>query len=204
MLCGDCHEIRQAKYDMRVFAAIKPPENITDAIGRYVGGLRAEFRNAPVKWERPEKLHITLKFIGDMDEQRLGHFIEAVKAAAAANSPFKVQISDAGAFLRPRGPRVLWLGVGSGKDILAQIATAIDALFSRSTESVKPSDFNPHLTIARLKRDGDFEPLIVKHVSGKFSPLEFTASDIVILESELLPIGSVYKEIARIPFVLGD
>lgn len=181
---------------MRIFAAIQPPLQIREAIAKYITGLCSEFRDTPFKWESVEKLHITLKFEGNLDENRLENFLSAVRSAAS-HPGFEVSVEKTGAFTRGRGPNILWLGIGRGRKSLAQISSEIESSLTAGGRFQPSVNFNPHITIARLKPRGNYERLIWKHLDTDFPALEFTASDITVFKSELTPTGSLYTKIAE-------
>jgi 2'-5' RNA ligase len=174
----------------RVFAAIDISSEARRAVTEYISRLRAEFPDATARWERPEKLHITVKFAGSLDDKQLGIFTQRVKAAAEAVQPFRMKLSGMGAFVKRRGPSVLWLGVEqlSKSDSLGQVATMLDG------EEKRP--FHPHITIARVRDARKAKWLIEQHREMKFESADFEVNKLVIYESKLLPTRSVYSEIS--------
>jgi 2'-5' RNA ligase len=174
----------------RVFAAIDISDAACRAVTERILRLRAEFPDAPARWERPEKLHVTVKFAGSLDEEQLSIFEERVKATAEAVQPFRMKLSGTGAFVKRRGPGVLWLGVEqmSGSGVLGQVARMLDG------EEKRP--FHPHITIARVRDARKAKWLIEKHRETKFESAAFEVNELVIYESKLLPTGSVYSEIS--------
>jgi 2'-5' RNA ligase len=175
----------------RIFAAVDISEEARIRVAEYVRELRAEFADLRVRWERPEKLHITVHFAGDLDDGELAAFETRVAAAAAATSPFTVTIAGTGAFTKRRSrANVLWLGLESHGG-LERLAAGLDQGSSR---------FNAHLTIARLKDAKACRGLIDKHLAGEFLSIEFGAAEIVVYESNLMPTGSVYTIISKHPF----
>jgi RNA 2',3'-cyclic 3'-phosphodiesterase len=180
----------------RIFAAIDIGDEAKAAIAAYIAGLRREFDHLRVGWERAEKLHITIKFAGALDEADLGKFIQTADRAAGSVSPFNVRVAGTGAFIKPRGSNVLWLGTEA-----EQIAGLAEYFYTPKNATGLPRrSFNPHLTIARLREPEKSRALIDRHLGLKFEPVEFEAAGIVIYESELLPAGSVYKVVSRHPF----
>ena len=129
----------------RVFAAIDLPEDAKSEAAAYVDGLAAEFRDLRVGWVKPEKLHITLKFAGSIDEHELERLTSQVADAAAGTAPFAVTLARTGAFLKRRGSNVLWLGLE------VDPPNALIDLARRLDDKQETRKFSPHLTIARLK-----------------------------------------------------
>src|SRR5688572_18623241 len=127
----------------RVFAAIDITEEVREEVRNYIEDLRAGFDGVPVKWEKPEKLHITVKFAGAVDEEQLKAFREQIQVVASSLTAFQMKIAVTGAFVKRRGPSVLWLGtevISTGEDPFVVLAGLSDK---------RP--FRPHLTIARIK-----------------------------------------------------
>src|SRR5687768_12105672 len=94
----------------RIFVAIDISEDVRGAIADHVSLLKESFSEAPVRWERHEKFHITMKFFGDADERQLERIEEVVARAAGSVRPFKLSLNGPGSFLR-RESAVLWIGV---------------------------------------------------------------------------------------------
>jgi|RhiMethySRZTD1v2_1073278.scaffolds.fasta_scaffold153446_3 2'-5' RNA ligase len=179
----------------RVFAAIDISEEVREEVLNYIDDLRIGFDGVPVKWEKPEKLHITVKFAGSVDERQFEIFSEQIQAVAGALEPFQLKIAGAGAFVKRREPSVLWLGV--------EVVSAADdpiALLSKLHEGGN-RPFRPHLTIARVKDARKAEDLIQKHKSRDFKSRQFFINELAIYESTLLPTGSLYSNLAS--FIFG-
>lgn len=175
----------------RIFAAVDIPDDARARVGDYVRELRIAFGDLRVRWERPEKLHATLRFAGDLDDGELAAFEKRVAAAAAASPPFTVTVAGTGAFIKRRSrANVLWLGLNSQQG-LERLAASLDQNDSR---------FNAHLTIARLKDAKECRDLIDAHLAREFLPVEFEATEVVVYESKLLPRGSVYSVVSKYPF----
>jgi RNA 2',3'-cyclic 3'-phosphodiesterase len=181
----------------RVFAAIDISDEARRSIGEYTAGLQAEFAEAPVRWEKSEKLHITLKFAGSLDDEELAQFKLQVREAAVNVAALRITVTGTGAFVKRRGPSVLWLGIGivSGDpDSFTRLNSELEI------ESKRP--FRPHITIARIKDAKNATSLIDKHLASTFQSAEFEATELVIYESKLLPAGSIYSKLEAFP--LGE
>lgn len=184
----------------RIFAAVGISDEARLKAADYIQNLRLAFPRARVGWEKPEKLHLTLKFVGEIDDERLAAFLRAVDSAARQISGFKLQVAGAGVFPSPRSARVLWLGL---KDE-AENLRALNEILERECETEgfpkEKRAFKPHLTIGRIKSKPD-ERLIRQHLKGNFEPPpEFGVSEVVVLQSELLPAGSKYSIVSRAAF----
>ena len=186
----------------RIFIAVDISEEARRAAAAYIDKLQDEFADLRVGWERAEKLHLTLRFIGSLEEDRIEALNEHLsQAVATAARPFDIAISGTGVFPSPRKARVLWLGVTGDNQALANLAAiAEDACQRVGLESEKRA-FKPHLTVARLKEPERSRALAERHLSGTFPPIRFTVADLVLYESKLRPTGSVYSILARFPLV---
>ena len=151
-----------------------------------------------MRWEKPEKLHITVKFAGPLDENELGKFKQRIKLAAISVGPFRITVTGTGAFVKRRGPSVLWLGieiVGGDNATFTRLAAKVD------DEEKRP--FKPHITIARIKDAKKAKTLIEKHRLSHFEPVEFEVNELVIYESTLLPAGSTYTKLTSFSLERG-
>lgn len=110
----------------RIFIAADISEGARRAAAAYINELRGEFRDLRVGWEKPEKLHFTLKFLGDVDVDRVINIKNAVAAVALKHKPFAAVISGKGVFPNTREPRVLWLGLGKGRDEMVSLGTDVE------------------------------------------------------------------------------
>ncbi len=153
---------------------------------------------APIRWSRPENLHITTKFIGDWPDERLDE-LKTSLAAVPARDPIPVHVRDLGAFLNPKKPRIFWCGVAApGLEALAadtEAATA--ALGIRSEERA----YSPHLTLARIGDGFDMTALRQAVISrGSLDFGRFEARSFFLYRSQSKPGGSVYTKLAEFPF----
>ena len=182
----------------RVFAAIDISDEARSAIGQYVNNLHNEFSDLPIRWEKLEKLHLTVKFAGSLDENELEKFKQRIKLAAISGGPFRITVTGTGAFVKRRGPSVLWLGieiVGGDNATFTRLAAKVD------DEEKRP--FKPHITIARIEDAKKAKTLIEKHRSSHFEPVEFEVNELVIYESTLLPAGSTYTKLTSFSLERG-
>lgn len=187
---------------LRVFCAIEISSAVRASVSEHVENLRraASLRSRGARWERTEKIHLTLKFFGDVERARIPDLIAAVTRAAADASPFELKIEEAGAF-PPRGnPRVLWLGVRDASGELARLQNRIEDECAHERFAREPRAFRPHLTIARVDRmrAGDARTLARLHTGTGFAAHSFTVREIVIMRSELGAGGSRYTTLERI------
>lgn len=176
---------------MRLFVAIEISAEIRQRINEFVTRLQSRLTNA--RWVRPEGLHITLKFLGNVPDERRTVIEQALPRIDAPR--FEVSVHRIGVFPNPRSPRVLWVGIDSGLELENLAKETDNVLASLGFEREKRA-FTPHVTLARF-REGT-RSLNVGEVLPE-SDLSFgtmTATEFHLYESKLSPRGSSYSKLA--------
>ncbi|MCW5958658.1 MAG: RNA 2',3'-cyclic phosphodiesterase [Pyrinomonadaceae bacterium] len=182
----------------RIFIGIDLSDAARKAAAAYIAELRTEFRAVKVGWERAEKLHITLKFLGDVEADRMESVIHEVRSSVKNLPHFDLKVENTGVFPNIRKPRIIWLGLSGGIDALSAIENQLSDNLQRLGFEKEARKFVPHLTIGRV-RDADNASLLARtHSQKHFEPVGFNVSEISIFESKILPTGSVYKILERI------
>ena len=179
----------------RIFTAVEISDEARRRAAEYSRTLREGFPRARAGWDKPEKMHLTMKFLGEIDGDQITRLIEAVQETAAKISPFKLQIAGTGVFPSPRQARVLWLGVKDEKGSLQKLNEVLEKECEKRGFAREKRSFKAHLTIARLKERAI--DLAQAHLAERFEPVEFEVSELVVFESELRPTGSVYSVVSR-------
>lgn len=183
---------------MRAFIAVNISEEARRLAAERINFLRARFSDLRVGWDKPEKLHLTLKFLGEIPPEKLPQIISAVENAAKEIEPFSLSLEGAGAF-PPRGAaRVLWLGVKDESQNLSELQKRLENEFEQIGFERERRIFKPHLTIARLKEPAKSRSLTDLHVKTEFTAVNFAVSEIVVYKSDLRPTGSVYTQLDKI------
>jgi 2'-5' RNA ligase len=180
---------------LRLFFAVELPSEIREAAAAHAARLRREFPAVRANWPRPESLHLTLKFLGEVEAIRIDALHHAAAAAAAGLAPFALTIEGAGTF-SPRGAaRILWLGVRDDSGQLSRLHFRLDKECAQAGFPRESRPFRPHLTLARLRALQRVEfvaALSDKHLRLPFGPHAFQVSGFVLMRSELGPGGSRY------------
>jgi 2'-5' RNA ligase len=185
---------------IRAFLAIDPPEEILDAIGRIQGRLQRVIRGE-LRWVRPEAIHLTLKFFGDISEEAVADIAAVVEKAAARAAPFLLAIGGVGVFPDQRRPRVLWLGMDGDVPRLLRLQQELEAGLGMVGFPAEERPFRPHLTLARIKSSKGLNGLAQALEKGEEQKAgEFRASGIGLIRSELTPRGAVYTRLKWFPF----
>ena len=135
---------------IRSFIAIELPREIKLAIARLQDKLKAS-GGAPVRWVDPDNIHLTLKFLGDIDTGITGRIAAALEEAARGTHPFKVEVSGLGVFPNPRRVQVVWVGLTGELEKLGQLQKRIEDGLVPLGFPAEGRAFTPHLTLARVR-----------------------------------------------------
>ena len=181
----------------RIFAAIDISDEARTKVAEYVKNLKSEFSDLRVGWERTEKLHLTLKFFGDVDDQDLQKLTHAAIEAAVQMPKFNLRIAETGVFPSQRKARVLWLDVKDETESLYKLANVFESNCAKNGFTKETRSFKAHLTIGRLREPEKSRELVEKHLESKFEPIKFEVSEIVIYESLLQKSGSIYLIVSK-------
>ena len=177
---------------IRCFVAIEIPEPIQNRLARIQGTLRQQIQKA--SWVKPGNIHLTLKFLGNVDAENLESIGEEIEAAISHHHSFSLRIGGIGTFPNLARPRVIWAGVKVGSERVSALAQDIDLALSHCGFSLEAKKFNPHLTIARLKGRIDLRPYINLHRRyDRIDGAEMIVNAISLIQSQLHPKGVIYS-----------
>jgi len=175
---------------IRTFIAIEIPETVKTCVDAVETELRQS--RADVNWVSTRQMHITLKFLGDTAPDRLKTVREGVREAVSACSAFSINLCRIGAFPNLERPRVFWVDIQEGRDVLIALQQRVEtALFDRRfVREERP--FSPHLTIGRVRSPKGVGLLSEQVRAMAFQTPSFSVTRIAIVKSELRPSGPVY------------
>ena len=185
---------------LRLFAAVELSDEARRAAAGHAARLRASSRpGVRVGWEREEKLHLTLKFFGNVGPERAAALSDALARAAANARPFTLSLEATGVFPAPARPAVLWLGLSDPSGELAQLHARLeDECAAAADFPCERRPFSPHVTLARIRAaTHETRRLARQHLELAFAPVAFQVSEIVLMSSRLGPGGSVYAPLTR-------
>jgi 2'-5' RNA ligase len=176
-----------------LFVAVDVPEPIKNAIETgVVGPLRERLTGA--KWTRPEGRHLTLQFLGEVEDERVEGVTAALASAAARHEPFEAAFAELGGFPNPRRPRVLWLGIGEGADALAALVGDVRHALAPFGFENEDRPFRAHFTLARFPAPNVIEKLPPTAVPDD----RFGVAELVLFRSQLHPKGARYTPLERL------
>lgn len=183
---------------LRTFIAVEMSSEVRSRARQLVNVLQGT--GAKVTWVKPEAMHLTLKFLGEVDLIDIPAVCEAVNAAVAELPPFEIVVSGAGAFPAAGRPRTLWLGVSDGNGELVVLHDAIERGLAKLGFRQENRRFRPHLTLGRVRGDRDLRELgqlVTQHADfvGGVSSVD----EVTVFSSELEAEGPIHAPLAVAP-----
>lgn len=184
--------------DIRCFISIEVPEPMRVIIGAVIEELKGS--GAEVKWSGSDKVHITLKFLGDTDESRISVLQQSLSKKLSTYQPFCIRISGTRSFPPGKYPRVIWVGIEKS-DTLNALQRDVEEEMTAAGYPAEERSFQPHVTIGRVRSSRRLAEVVKRLAeSGNMAFGQFEASGIKLMKSELRPEGPVYTCLADIPF----
>ena len=189
---------------MRLFVALEIPDTVRDNLAAQIKELRdlsTKVADKRPRWVRPENLHVTLKFIGEVSPTKLGG-IRSALSAIRSDTQVDLKFHGLGFFPNEQYPRVLWAGLDASAN-LTSLAGDIDGALESQGIARERRAFTPHLTLARIEPPGLHEKLraaIQENRAREFG--SFQTREFQLIESKLKPSGAEYTTLASFPFTL--
>ncbi|HLA68316.1 MAG TPA: RNA 2',3'-cyclic phosphodiesterase [Bacteroidota bacterium] len=184
---------------IRCFVAVETPSEVLQRIAALIADLQSV--SSDVKWEHTEKLHITVKFLGTMNESDVHVLIRVLKEKIRMFSRFDYKYEGIGAFPDLERPRVYWIGTSKNHS-LVQLHTSVEEVTQSLSVANDDRPFHPHVTIGRVKDLRGINLLTARVKTLTFEPVDARCSDVLIMKSDLHPTGSRYSILSRIPLNL--
>ncbi|MBW2557621.1 MAG: RNA 2',3'-cyclic phosphodiesterase [Deltaproteobacteria bacterium] len=185
---------------IRTFLAMELPPDIKDLIEGLKERLRPVLKG--IRWTRPEGMHLTLKFFGDVFQNDVARISEVVGRNVRDVAPMGLNVGLPGGFPSLKKPRVLWLGIGGDVQKLLALQAEIERNLEKCGFSGEKRAFKPHLTLGRARSRGGIisgtEDVITE--TGEPCTHRFDARELILFESELKPDGAVHTKLATFPF----
>lgn len=186
----------------RLFIAVELPEGARRAISAVQNDLKKRLPEGALRWVRPEGIHLTLQFLGDVERGRVDELNDALVRAAADRRRIALAIDGLGCFPNPRRPRVLWLGVGGEVAKLRLLQQAVEAETKTLGFQPEGRDFSPHLTLARVQRNASRADVgkigAAVEWGGVDRVADFAADGVSLMRSQLRPSGAEYTQVAHV------
>lgn len=187
----------------RLFISVNLTDDLRGKLAAEQKRLQRQLSDYPLRWTRPEGIHITLKFLGDTDPTRLPELSTALQRVAVLHAPFVVTIGGLGCFPNARHPNVIWVGVHDPDKKLRALAASIEQAVASLGWERERRPFSAHLTLARVKREAGTQE---RRTLGRLLPnlgvpetLGTCAVNTVhVMRSQLRSQGSLYTSLYEV------
>lgn len=180
---------------MRTFIAIELPPEIKNSLAELQDQLRSS--GADVKWVKPDNIHLTLKFLGEIDQSRLDKISKILEDISREKKSFPLRLASVGAFPKINYPRVIWVGIDAGDSETKEIAKELEAEIAKVGIPKEDRPFSSHITIGRVRSSLNRQNLVqslmnLENKSGQ-EILEFRVEKLTLFKSTLTPKGPRYE-----------
>ncbi len=185
--------------NIRTFVAVPVLQQVRQRAQTIIDRLRPS--GADVKWVPAENLHITLSFLGDVDERNIAEVCRAATQATTGQADFTLVCRGVSAFPSTQRPRTIWIGIAQGSQQLCALQADIQQALVRLGYPAESRQFHPHLTIGRVRRSGPG----LRQLSQQLQAMrdqevgETYVDQVVVYSSQLMPDKPIYQALARIP-----
>jgi len=184
---------------IRTFVAVELAPSVAARAGKLIDELRVS--SAQVNWVKTQQMHLTLKFLGDVQDTETPDICRVVADVAKTFEPFEITCRGAGAFPTAEHPRTLWIGIEDGAEELCNLQATLEQSLKDALGFPKEARrFQPHLTIGRVKHEppstrGELTALLVKHAN--FDADLSVIDEVVVFASFLGRSGPSYEALGR-------
>jgi len=185
---------------VRAFVAVELPEPVRAALARIQEGAKVA-GGAAAKWVSSGGIHLTLKFLGNVDEAKVPQLVQALTTACEGSGPMDLALSKLGVFPGPSRPRVAWVGLSGGVPELLRLQEQVEKALSPFGFPREERAFTPHLTLARVREYVSVEEARAfgeGFLKAAPEAVSFRVEGISLMRSQLAPSGAIYSRLAFI------
>jgi 2'-5' RNA ligase len=188
---------------IRTFIAIALPGSLQQKLDEAASLLKNDKTRA-VRWVAGKNIHLTLKFLGKVESEKIGAISQMIQAESQPINPFELSAGGVGAFPNFRRPRVVWVGV-EAPQALSDLANAIDRGAQTRGFPAEERTFSPHLTLGRVSQNAS--PQEVQAIGQALSAARigslgsFMVTQVTLFRSDLTPGGPIYTPLFTAPFL---
>jgi RNA 2',3'-cyclic 3'-phosphodiesterase len=187
------HDVNKS---VRAFIAVPVPDSVRGTISSFLAPLKR--LDADVNWVRPESMHLTLKFLGDIETGRLQAVGDATAETLAGSRAFGLRLGGSGFFPDAKRPSVIWIGVTAGAEALSLLAEASETAAARCGFERGKRPFAAHLTVGRVRSPRGMNRLVPLLSGIGYQSEPFPADTVLIMKSDLQRTGAVYTPLRTI------
>lgn len=185
---------------MRTFVAIDLNQKIKNGVSQLIEDLKKQSGvSRGIRWIRPEAMHLTLKFLGEINEEKVAPITDVLKRISEECQPFPLRMKGTGFFPpKSRAPRVIWIGVEE-EDKLMRLQSQVEKALERMGFPREKRKYHPHLTLGRVKTFSEIKNTLLfleKHKDKNFGDME--VKKITFFRSILKPTGAEYSALAEL------
>jgi 2'-5' RNA ligase len=181
---------------IRAFIAFELPPVIISLLQKVQQELKLLKLRA--RWVRPENIHLTLKFLGDLDPDDIDKIGAAMTGATIEFSPITMSVRGIGVFPGIKRPRVIWLGLGGDIRSLLALQGRLEEKLAGVGFPKDKRSFKAHLTLGRIKQSAN--PAVIRQMISEYASLssdEFTCNQVILFKSDLKPLGAVHSKLKQ-------
>jgi len=181
---------------IRTFIALELPPAVISLLHKVQQDLKR--MNLRARWVRPGNIHITLKFLGDINPGDIDKIGAAMTAAAIEFPPVTLTVRGIGVFPGIKRPRVIWVGLGGGIRSLLSLQSRLEQELAGAGFPKDKRSFKAHLTLGRIKQS--VNPAVIRQMISEYATLssdEFSCNQVILFKSDLKPSGAVYSKLKQ-------
>lgn len=191
---------------IRAFVAIALPTHVLDHIQQVQQKFRTRLRDGSVRWLRPDQIHLTLRFLGNVPADQLEELKNNLERVCGPVGPFSLRAEGAGSFPDVNRPRILWVGLTGDVEALRGLEARLAPAVAAFGDHAEDRDFSPHLTVGRVRtsdpgevrRIGDLVEAARAGQSG-----EWRVEEVKLMRSDVSAAGAAYHRLAAVPLAGG-
>jgi len=183
---------------IRTFIALELPDQAKLDIAAVQNDLTSA--GLKLRWVKPQNIHLTLKFLGEVDREKIADICDVLTAVACRHQFFNLQPRGLACFPGLKNPRVMWVGISGELDVLKALQNDVENVLIPLGFNAEKRSFRGHLTIGRIKNRLNSRKLVeaLRTHSG-FNSDSFNVKQVSVFESKLQPTGPIYTKLCELP-----
>ena len=178
---------------IRTFIAVEIDSQTKQKISDLIASLKKS--NADVKWVTKDQMHLTLKFLGNIEQNKVQEISDVLKSIAGNFKPFSISLSAIAGFPNLNRPKVIWLGIEKGAENLKKLNELIETGLEKIGFRKESREFNPHLTLGRVRTFKNISEL-TQIINENNIHNEVKINELILFQSTLTPKGSIYTPVS--------
>ncbi len=178
---------------IRLFIALPLSRQVQEQLGRLILPLKE--KGGQVKWVEPKNIHLTVRFLGDTEQELVPAIAEQIDAVTSRFQPVETMIDRLGGFPNLNRPRVIWVGISEKTETLSEMAAQMEQGMRQLGFEPEKKRFRSHLTLGRVRRPQGLDQLISFIKDYKFEPILVELNRLCLFKSTLTPAGPIYEEL---------